>query len=74
MIRTLAIFAALTFTAPLFGFLPEADTVRHGLATKVDTMYAKWLLSSSERNWTSQFKGPIDTLAGATLGVSDEVI
>ncbi|MEY2752798.1 MAG: hypothetical protein RLZZ570_744, partial [Bacteroidota bacterium] len=45
MIRTLAIAAALSFCAPLMGFAP-ADTVRYGLATKVDTMYAKWLLSS----------------------------
>ncbi len=74
MIRPLAILAALLISAPLCASAADADTVRHGLATKVDTMYAKWLLSSSERNWTSQFKGPIDTLAGATLGVSDEVI
>ncbi|MFZ9526667.1 MAG: hypothetical protein ACO27L_01900, partial [Schleiferiaceae bacterium] len=61
MIRPLAILAALLISAPLCASAADADTVRHGLATKVDTMYAKWLLSSSERNWTSQFKGPIDT-------------
>lgn len=37
-------------------------------------MYAKWALSSSQRNWISQFKGPVDSLAGASLGVSDEVL
>ena len=49
-------------------------TARFGLATKVDTMYAKWALSSSQRNWVSQFKGPVDSLAGASLSVSDEVL
>jgi membrane-bound lytic murein transglycosylase D len=37
-------------------------------------MYAKWALSSSQRNWVSQFKGPADSLAGASLAVSDEVL
>jgi membrane-bound lytic murein transglycosylase D len=37
-------------------------------------MYAKWVLSSSQRNWVSQFKGPADSLAGASLAVSDEVL
>ena len=37
-------------------------------------MYAKWALSSSQRNWVSQFKGPVDSLAGASLSVSDEVL
>jgi len=46
MIRPLAILAALLISAPLCASAADADTVRHGLATKVDTMYAKWLLSS----------------------------
>ena len=37
-------------------------------------MYAKWALSSSQRNWVSQFKGPVDSLAGTALTVSDEVL
>ena len=68
MIRFIALLTALSFAPSRMGYtLPRAaatDSSLHGLATKVDTMYAKWLLSGNERNWTSQFKGPIDTLAG----------
>lgn len=70
---------ALTFLIVVCAFtkaaaLPSDTIARFGLATKVDTMYAKWVLSGSQRNWSSQLKGPVDTLAGASLGVSDELL
>ena len=68
-------FTLYTLLAASFiGSAVSLDTARFGLATKVDTMYAKWVLSSSQRNWVSQFKGPADSLAGASLAVSDEVL
>lgn len=68
-------FTLYTLLAASFiGSAVSMDTARFGLATKVDTMYAKWVLSSSQRNWVSQFKGPADSLAGASLAVSDEVL
>ena len=77
MIRFIALLTALSFAPSAMGYAQRAaatDSVIHGLATRVDTMYAKWLLSGSERNWTSQFKAPVDSLAGASLELSDEVI
>lgn len=78
MIRSVLRTAILVLGFPVAGLAfrgaAPADTARFGLATKVDTMYAKWLMRSTERNWSSEFKGPIDTLAGTTLGISDEVL
>ena len=78
MIRFIALLTALSFAPSMMGYTPPraaaTDSSLHGLATKVDTMYAKWLLSGNERNWTSQFKVSVDSLAGASLELSDEVI
>ena len=74
--RTLLLTLGLVVSIGSLALPPSAGdtTARFGLATKVDTMYAKWALSSSQRNWVSQFKGPVDSLAGASLSVSDEVL
>ena len=74
MLRVLFLGALMAVTAPLRAESSDTTALRFGLATKVDTMYAKWALNSSQRNWVSQFKGPVDSLAGASLGVSDDVL
>ncbi len=74
MLRVLFLGALMAVAAPLRAESSDTTALRFGLATKVDTMYAKWALNSSQRNWVSQFKGPVDSLAGASLGVSDDVL
>ncbi|MEY2971392.1 MAG: transglycosylase SLT domain-containing protein [Schleiferiaceae bacterium] len=74
MLRVLFLGALMAVAAPLRAESADTTALRFGLATKVDTMYAKWALNSSQRNWVSQFKGPVDSLAGASLGVSDDVL
>jgi membrane-bound lytic murein transglycosylase D len=74
--RTLLLYLGLVLSVGSLALPSSAadTTARFGLATKVDTMYAKWALSSSQRNWVSQFKGPVDSLAGTALTLSDEVL